>query len=109
MLGTLSIEFGDSRLTPNFRRRLEHHVELAKLLVFRQQIAAEARREAALRTDRQLFQRQMARCVVDAAAQLIDGFNPANLGRDQTQHGDLALRYETKRVKIPCTLRVVFQ
>src|SRR5581483_3727462 len=70
------------RLTPHFSRGLEHHVELAKLFFFRQQIAAQTRGEAALRAERHLLERQKARRLLDAPPQLIHRLHPPDFRRD---------------------------
>src|SRR6185295_1285239 len=69
--------------SPYLCSRFEHHVELAKLFVLGQQIAAQARGKAALRTDRQLFEREIARRLIDSPAQLVDRFNSRDFGGDQ--------------------------
>src|SRR5438105_15860253 len=51
----------------------------------------------------------MARGLVDAPPQLIDGFDSSDFGRDQTQDGNLAFRHETQRFETTGTLGVVLQ
>src|SRR6266550_7326213 len=51
----------------------------------------------------------MAGGLVDALPQLIDGLDSSDFGRDQTQHGNLAFRHETRRFETTGTLGVVLQ
>src|SRR5262249_20244450 len=62
-------ETGD--LAPHLPRGLADHVELPPLLVFAEHVAGNAGREAALRRECDLVQREVAAGGVDAALQLV--------------------------------------
>src|SRR5437764_12540951 len=86
---------------PNLRRGLQHHVELAKLFVFAEEVSADARSESTLGAERQLLNGQVARGLVDPSSQLVNGLDAANFGRDKTEDCNLALWHKTQRFETP--------
>src|SRR6476660_7700324 len=92
---------------PDFSRHFEHHVQLAELFVFSEQIPAQTRGETALRTDGELFEGQIVSCFVNPPPQLVDGFHPADLRRNQPKHGDFALGHKTERLEASGALGIV--
>src|SRR5271168_1941282 len=87
------------RLPPNEARRLHHEFELAPLNILVDWVAGELRREAALRAQRELFERYVLRGLIDSAAEPIDGLHVGDFRTHQPEHHDLAAGYEPQRRK----------
>src|SRR5918992_1339831 len=78
-------------LTPDFSRGFDHQLELPPLVVLAQPVAHLARREAALRREAQVFQRDVFRRFVHASFQSLLVLELRCLRRDQAEHDLLAL------------------
>ena len=76
--------------------------------VFGQEIAAQLRK-AALRADALVARGANSARLVDAPAQFVDAFQPADFGGDQPEHGDLALRHKPQRFETAGALGVILQ
>src|SRR5262245_12376907 len=94
---------------PDFVRHLDHQPQFRGLLAHLDVVAVIAAREAALWRQRELFQWHVLRGFLDAPLDVIPGLERAELGRDQTQHHDLALRQEAQGTEVARTLVVVLQ
>src|SRR5688572_2687772 len=91
-------------------RHLHHQLELATRVVLRHRLAAAAAaREAALRADAELLERNVLGSLVDLALQLVFGFQVWRLGTHQAKDHPLALRYETQGREVAGALGVVFE
>src|SRR5712692_1634815 len=77
---------------PNPTRRLDHHLELALLVVLGDAVTDDVGSEAALWAERELLERQILRRLLDPAPQAVDGLELRQLGADEPQDADLALR-----------------
>src|SRR5260370_35014628 len=82
---------------PDPTRRLDHHLELALLVVLADAVADHVGSEAALRAERKLLERQISRCLLDPAPQAIDGLELRYLGADESQDAELAFRHVAQR------------
>src|SRR5215469_9429444 len=69
-----------------------HEIELAALIINRDEVAEGARGEAALRAERQLLQRHVAGRLVDAAQQVVLVLELGHLGADQAEDDRRAVR-----------------
>ena len=87
-------------------RDFDDPLQLAPLLLVRQQIAVVRRRKAALRRQAQVFERHVAGCRVDPALQRVLVFELADLRGDEPQHDFLSLRREAQRSEVARTLAV---
>jgi signal transduction histidine kinase len=79
---------------PDPAGRVHHQLQLAALVVPGEQVTFGDRGEAALRAERQPLERQLPCRLVDPAQQLVLRLQFATLGRNQSQHHDLAPRHE---------------
>src|SRR5215469_6021990 len=96
-------------LFPELARRIDHNLELTPLLFFAEQIPVRRRRETALRAEGELFDRHVARSVLDAADQIVWTLDIGDLTAHQPQHHALALRNEAQRLESAGSRRIVFQ
>src|SRR5262245_58998286 len=97
-------------LTPHLFGDFDHFAHLGPLLLFGEDVALLGRGEAALRAERELFQRRVFRRLVDAALDVIFLLQRAALRGYQANHRDLvALRQEAQRLETAGTLGVVFE
>src|SRR3954468_15827588 len=94
---------------PHLPRRFDYQLELALLVVLGEQVADNVGREATLRADRELVERDEARGFVDPPLDLVDLFELRDLRADQAEHHDPALGDEAQRLKTARTRAVVFQ
>ena len=84
-------------------------LELRDLFLDGHDVAADAAGEAALRAERELFERRELCRFVDPALQLILALELAVLGRHQAENRDLALRQEAQRFETASARTVVFE
>src|SRR5215831_17045141 len=96
-------------LTPHLARDVDHQAQFGCLLTHLDVVAMEAARKSALRRERQLLERRMPCCLVDAPLDRILRLQRAQLGGDQAQHHDLALGQEAQWTEVAAALVVVFQ
>src|SRR5258707_14535601 len=97
------------RVSPHLARGLDHQTELGDFARDIHGVAADAAGETALRAQCELLQRRMLRRLVDAALELVLGFELAALGGDQAEHGDLALGKEAQWFETAGAGAVVFE
>src|SRR5690606_2626804 len=71
-------------------------------------VAMDRAGEAAVRRQGELLEGGVLRRLVDAALEVVLGFQGAELGRDQAQHHDLAARQEAQGPEIAAAVIVVF-
>src|SRR5690242_2451086 len=91
-----------SALAPDLVRKLDDQAQLRPLLVLRQDVALDGRREAALRREAELVDRRMLGRCLDTALDLVLRLELSVLRRDETEHDLLlALREETQRLEAP--------
>src|SRR6266849_5210810 len=106
---TLAVLICDSGVAPHLARRLYDELELAPLIVHRQQVAGSHRREAALWAECEMLERNVSRRLVDARAQVVVVLEARLFRRHQAQHHVLAARNQTQRLKAPGAIGVVFE
>src|SRR3954470_1520978 len=75
--------------------------QLRPLLVLGQDIAFLGGGEAALRREAELVEVDVPRGLVDAALELVLGFERSTFGGDESEHDHLALGHEPQRRKPP--------
>src|ERR1700750_1964792 len=85
--------------SPDLRCGLDDQVELGDLLVARQRVALDRRREPTLPRQAQLVDRDVLRGLVDAALEQVLALELGSLGRNQAQHHELVLGHEPQRLK----------
>src|SRR6266567_1072884 len=83
--------------------------QLGLLLIGREQVAAAGGGESALRADRQVLTVHVPGRLIDAALEVIEGFQDRGLGGDQAEHHDAAWRDEPQRLEAAGPLGVVLQ
>src|ERR1700730_16806556 len=96
-------------LPPDFARRLYDEPKLGDLLIHGESIALDGRREAALRTQAELIERNKFGRFVDPALECVLALDGAALGGHQTQHHHLALGHEPQRFETARAFVVVFE
>src|SRR6266567_3119026 len=96
-------------LTPDLLRRGCDQLQLGLLLIGREQVAAAGGGESALRADRQVLTVHVPGRLIDAALEVIEGFQDRRLGGDQAKHDDAAWRDEPQRLEAAGPLGVVLQ
>src|SRR6187397_3226191 len=85
------------RLAPDFLRDLDDQPQLRPLVVFRQAVALDGRREAALRRQAELLERCVARRLLEPALQLVLRLQLAALRRHESEDDLLlSLRQEAQ-------------
>src|SRR5262245_59267016 len=84
---------------PNFVRSLYHELQLSHLVIGRHGLAADATGEAALGAHRQLLEGGEAGGLVDAALEVVLGFEPGALGGDEAEHSGLAPGKKPQRLE----------
>src|SRR5712692_2983093 len=84
-------------LGPDPASHLEHALQLAELLVdgHPRRTRPDARREPALRGDRELLQGEVLAGLLDAPREVVHRLQLRLLRADQAEHRDLALRHES--------------
>ena len=92
---------------PHLVGDLHDHAELRPLLLLGQHVALLARGKAALRRQAKLIERHEFRRLVDAALDLVLGFQRAGLRGDEAEHHLLALRHEAQRLEAAGAVAVV--
>src|SRR5262245_40364743 len=95
--------------TPHLARYLHDTGELCSLNVGRHDAGVDMAREAALRAQRKLLQREVARRLVDSPFEVVLAFEVAALRREKTQHDRLALGHEAQRLEAASARAVVFE
>src|SRR6185295_2544726 len=95
-------------LAPDLACHFDDALELAPLLILAQLVAVVRAREAALRRQAQVFQRHVARSLVDAPLQRFLRLERARLGGDEAEHDVLPLRQPAQRLEAAGALAVVF-
>src|ERR1700726_2768972 len=93
-----------SGLPPHLARDLDHQPQLLRLLLDGNVIAVHGAREPALRRQGQLIQRRVLRSLFDAALDGVLVLQRAELGRDETEHDNLAFRQEAQRLEVAAAL-----
>src|SRR5690606_29592659 len=88
---------------------LEHEAELALLVVLRDAVALGDAREAALRRQAKLLEREVPRRLVDTPLDPVLVLERAVLRRDETENDLLALRHEPERLESARALVVVLE
>src|SRR5206468_10476421 len=89
-----------SDLGPDLRRNLDDQTQLGPLLLLRQGVALDRRRESALRGEAELVDRRVLRRNLDAALELVLRLELAALRRYEAEHDLLlALRQEAERLE----------
>src|SRR5580693_2661277 len=96
-------------LAPDVLGYVDDEAELRLLVVQRQRIALRRRGEAALAGQAELVERHVFRRFVDAALEVVRGFELRALCGDQAQHHLLARRHETQRLEPAGPLIVEFE
>src|SRR5580700_7129632 len=84
---------------PQLANHRDHEIELAALIVDRDEVAEGAGGEAALRAERQLLERRVAGGLVDAAQQVVAGLQLGDLGGDQAEDHRRPWRDEAERLE----------
>src|SRR6185503_8510335 len=81
---TLSVlSFSRLLLTPDLVGQLDDHPQLRPLLFLGEHVALLGRGETALRRQAELVERNVFRCFIDTALELVLAFQRARLGRDE--------------------------
>src|SRR5713226_4480503 len=97
-------------LAPNVLGELDHLAHFGPLLFFGQNVAFFGRGKAALRAERELFERREFRRLVDAALDRVLALQRAALRGDDPDHDVLvALGQEAQRLEAAGPLAVVFE
>src|SRR3984885_1687588 len=86
-----------------------HEIEFAAFIVDRDEVAEGAGCEAALRAERQLLERRVAGGLVDAAQQVVAGFQLGDFGGDQAEDHRRPWRDEAERLEAAGPFRVVLE
>src|SRR5690606_30465105 len=94
---------------PHLFRDLDDERELALLVVGREDVALGDAREAALRGEAQLLERDVSRRLVDAPLDLVLVLERSALRRDEAEHDLLAFRHEPQRLEAAGPLVVVLE
>src|SRR6202020_2183861 len=95
--------------SPHLASHRDHEIELAAFIVDRDEVAEGAGCEAALRAERQLLERRVARGLVDAAQQVVAGFQLGDFGGDQAEDHRRPWRDEAERLEAAGSFRVVLE
>src|SRR5436190_15113056 len=95
-------------LAPDLVGDLHDPPQLRPLLVLGQDIALLGGGEAALRREAELIEVDVPRGLVDAALELVLGFERPALRGDEPEHDHLALGHETQRREAAGAVAVVF-
>jgi len=88
--------------------RLDDPIEFSPHFIFAHHFGIETA-ETALRAQGQLFQRKVARGLINAPLEFIERLHIGTLGRDQTQNDGLILRHESQGLKTAGSFAVVFE
>src|SRR3954465_4474133 len=102
-------QHGASDMAPDGLGHLHAAGELAPLVVLGQLVAVGGRGEAALVAERALLERDVARGLVDTAADLVGGLDLGALRAHQAEHNRLALRHKAERGEVARALVVVLE
>ena len=94
---------------PDAAGGVDDEAELGPLLVFGEKISFHGGSEAALRAEGHVFEREVARGLVDALDQLVGVFKLRTLGADKAEDDRLIARYETQRLEGAGARVVVFE
>src|SRR6478609_9048487 len=92
---------------PDLARDLDDQAQLRALRLDRDVVAVHRAREAALRRQAELLERDVLRRLVDAALEVVLRFELAELGRHEAEHDRLALRQEAQRLEVTAARIVV--
>ena len=90
-------------------RGSQQNLKLLPFDMLRQLRHADTAGKPALRTDRQLFNGQILRSLIDAALHRVDQLELFRFGRDHAQNRDRALSHEAQWLEGACSLGVVFK
>src|SRR5262249_44587582 len=107
-LGNRAIASATPLLAPDRSRRLENAFELAPLILLRDHDMVETA-ETALRTERELLDRQVSRGLLDPTLDQIERLEIGPLGGGEAEQCDLALWHERQRRKAARALVVIFE
>src|ERR1700688_2580108 len=83
--------------SPDVSRDLEHALELSPLVALGDEVAGDARGEAALRAQREPLDRDKARGLVDPAPDRVGVLELSGLGGEETEHDDGIVADEAQR------------
>jgi len=97
------------KLSPYPSCRLAHPLELASFVLDGQVVSNDRRGKAALRAERQAFQRHEAACFRDATNEVFRRLRLRPLGADQSENHRLVVRDVPQRCKRARPLIVVFE
>ena len=97
------------RVSPDFARGVHHELKFLPLLVHGKQVAGGHGCEAALRAERQVFQRHELGSLVDPPPQFILRFQFRLFRRDQAEHDAFPLWNQAQRLEPAATLGVIFE
>src|SRR5262249_11351678 len=107
-MGNRAIASATPLLAPDRSRRLENALELAPLILLRDHDMVETA-ETALRTERELLDRQVSRGLLDPTLDQIERLEIGPLGGDEAEHCDLALGHEPQRRKAARAFVIIFE
>jgi hypothetical protein len=81
---------------PDALRSRNDRPELGLLVGGGESVAEDGGGEPALRRQREALERHVACCLADARLELVDGFLPSSLRRDEPEDDGLVVRYRGK-------------
>src|SRR6476661_6902503 len=96
-------------LAPDVLGDRQHELELAPLVVLADEVAADARGEAALRAEREPLDRHEGGRLLDAALDLVGRLHVAGLRGEEAEHDDRVVADEPQRLEPAGAIRVVLE
>src|SRR5215470_4297208 len=101
---------GGISITPDVTGNLGHARELLhRAFIAHDRVAFLGTGKAALRADRQTFDVDITRALLDPCDEVLAELELGDLGRYETEHGDLVVRYHCERFKGASALGIVFE
>ena len=101
-------KIGQTKLSPDLPCRIHDPIELPPHFIFAHHLGIDAA-EAALGTECELPEGQVARGLIDTALEFVERFKVGTLGRDKTQDDNLILGNQSQGLKTAGSLAVVFE